>query len=67
MKCIYCGNVKTGVSNSGVSEQGNTCRRITCKVCGNKFYTIERAASQTELDECRNALWVRTRKKPNKE
>lgn len=65
MKCIYCGNEKTGVSNSGTSIKGNTCRRLTCKACGQKFYTIERAATQVELDECRDALWVRTKNRVN--
>lgn len=57
MKCIYCGEVNTKTSNSANSKQGNTCRRVTCKSCGNKFYTIERAASQVDLDECRATLW----------
>lgn len=59
MKCIYCGELHTKVSNSATSNNGNTCRRIVCKSCGNRFYTVERAANQTELDECRTALWER--------
>lgn len=61
MKCIYCGEDKTGVANSGVSSNGNTCRRVICKSCGKRFYTIERAASQTDLDECRATLWSRNK------
>lgn len=57
MKCIYCGSYDTTVSNSATSTQGNKCRRVLCKTCNQKFYTIEKIAEQTDLKECREALW----------
>ena len=60
MKCIFCGG-KTKVNNSAASASGSTCRRLMCTSCSNKFYTIEKVATQLDLEECRTALWTRTK------
>ena len=45
MKCIFCGNPDTKVTDSRVSDDGlNIRRRRLCPVCGKKVTTIETIA-----------------------
>ncbi len=42
MNCVFCGNMKTSVSNSRVTRQGSQVwRRRYCEKCGRTFTTRE--------------------------
>ncbi len=43
MKCPYCGNIETKVTDSRVVENGNSIRRRrSCEECNERFTTYER-------------------------
>lgn len=59
MRCIYCNSLNTSVSNSATADDGTIYRRRVCKDCGEKMYTTERPAEQSDIPEARKALWTK--------
>jgi transcriptional repressor NrdR len=48
MECPYCGNARTRVIDTTRNARG-VRRRRTCKACGKRFSTVERAILTTPL------------------